>query len=294
MPFSKAHYFIHKVFEAGLLAKAVEKAMGEKPQRIEIWLNEHLPNGGDVSQNLTSPSDLAAVCDIAGHHLYVSIQTSSGTSRSFHMREDDELIRVEARADTADDMQATLALLTKELDLKEASDEILATKRGPSQKEVLERLTLLERIVLGPNRTLRCFLSYRFTSENEDPARKLKDYLTLLGIDVLTGTTYEPRPISQKIMDRLQDGLDFIIVLIGHDGESFWTRDEIATAKHKGIPLVPIIEEGVDFASGLFGDLECVTYSKGHIGDCFLKVLEAVKYVREIRKPFIPPLVERE
>jgi hypothetical protein len=161
-----------------------------------------------------------------------------------------------------------------------------------SRKEISERLAVLERIVLGPNRTLRCFLSYRFTPENEDPARRLHDFLILLGIDVVTGNTYEPRPVSQKVMDRLKDDLDFIVLLIGLDGESFWTRDEIATTKHKMIPLVPIVEDGVIFSSGLFGDLEYVTYAKGHIGDSFFKVLEAVKYVRQQLKPIDSPSPE--
>ena len=89
-----------------------------------------------------------------------------------------------------------------------------------------------------------------------------------------SGDSYEPRPVSQ-IMGRLKDDLDFIVLLAG-DGESFWTRDEIATANHKRIPLVPIMEAGVD-EPGLFGDSECVPYAKGHIGDLLLKVLEAVK-----------------
>jgi hypothetical protein len=97
-------------------------------------------------------------------------------------------------------------------------------------------LAVLEKIVLGPSRTLRCFLSYRFTPDNEDSARKLKDFLTLLGIEVVTGTTNEPRPLSQKVMERLKDDLDFVVLLIGHDGESHWTRAVLPgsdTPKHK-------------------------------------------------------------
>jgi hypothetical protein len=71
--------------------------------------------------------------------------------------------------------------------------------------------------------------------------------MTHLGIEVITGDTYEPRSISQKVMDRLEDELDFI----GGDGESPWTPDEIATAKHRKIPLVPIVQDGVRFDSGI-------------------------------------------
>jgi hypothetical protein len=208
------------------------------------------------------------------------------------MREGNGLIEVDVSADTPDDMRIMLDLLIKGLSLKEASVEVLAKARNLNRKAISERLAVLENIVLGPNRTLRCFLSYRFTPENEDSARKLKDFLTLLGIDVITGTTYEPRPVSQKVMERLKDDLDFVVLLIGHDGESLWTRDEIASATHKMIPLVPIVEDGVSFSPGLFGDLEYVPYAKGHIGDSFFKALEAVKYIRQQLKPITSPSPE--
>lgn len=292
MSFSKSRHFAYKIFEAGLLAKAVEGIAGDSPKSIEIKDFEDLPDGGRVIHTLTSSSEIFRICDLATHFIYVSIHTSSGKYRSLQLKESNGLIETDVSAETPDDVKVMVDLLTKELDLKEASDEALAKARGPNQKAISERLAVLERIVLGPNRTLRCFLSYRFTAENEEPARKLHSFLIRLGIDVVTGDTYEPRPVSQKIMGRLKDDLDFIVMLAGGDGESFWTRDEIATANHKMIPLVPVIEDGVKFEPGLFGDIECVPYAKGHIGDSFLKVLEAVKYIREQHKPISSPSPE--
>ena len=266
--------------------------MCDPTKHLEIKDFQDLPDGGRVIHTLTSLSELFTICDMTGHCICVYFRTTSGNFQILQMRKSNGLIEVDASADTPEDMQQMLDLLTKGLDLKEASDEALAKARGPNQKAISERLAVLERIVLGPNRTLRCFLSYRFTSENEDPARKLYSFLIRLGIDVVTGDTYEPRPVSQKIMGRLKDDLDFIVLLAGGDGESFWTRDEIATANHKMIPLVPVIEDGVKFEPGLFGDIECVPYAKGHIGDSFLKVLEAVKYIREQHKPISSPSPE--
>lgn len=285
MNFSRSRHFTHKIFEAGLIAKAVERIVGDKPQRVDIKHLEDLADGGSVMHNLTSPLELAQVCDISKHYIDVSIRTSSGDYRSFSLKGSDGLIVGDVWADTVEGMKEIFDLLTSGLTLEEASDEIIAKKRGPTLKDVSERLAVIERFVLEPNRMLRCFLSYRFTSENEVPARKLHQFLVLLGIDVVTGDTYEPQPISQKVMERLKGDLDFIILLVCQDGESLWTRDEIATAKHKMIPLIPIVEEGVEFSSGLFGDLEYVPYSKGHIGDSFLKVLEAIKFVRHRRVP---------
>ena len=297
MSFSKSRFYIYKVLEAGLLAKAVERfvaTLGDKPARIGISVSQDLPDGGTAHRKFSSPSELATICDLKGQWILVDGWTSSNEFRSFNIKEDSGLIEVSASSDTPGNMQSILELLTKTLELKEASDEILAKNQSPSRREISERLAVLERIVLGPSRTLRCFLSYRFTPENEDPARRLRDFLTLLGIDVVTGNTYEPRPVSQKVIERLKDDLDFVVLLIGQDGESFWTRDEIAAAKQKMIPLVPIVEEGMNFSSGLYGDLEYITYSKGHIGDSFLKVLEAVKYVRQQRKTISSPPPETQ
>ena len=59
-----------------------------------------------------------------------------------------------------------------------------------------------------------------------------------------------------------------------------WTRDEIATAIHKDIALVPIVEEGTQLTPGLLADIEFVEFPKGHIGEAFLKLLEAVCFIR--------------
>jgi hypothetical protein len=52
-------------------------------------------------------------------------------------------------------MQTVLGLLTNGLNLKEAPDEVLAKKRGTTLEELSDRVAVLERIVVGPNRTLR-------------------------------------------------------------------------------------------------------------------------------------------
>lgn len=285
MSFSRKNLFTFKILEAGLLTKTIEAIIGDKPKSTSIDVLERLADGSRVSHTFTSASELSRTCDLRTNYVQAYTKTSSGDSRFVSLTESDGLIEAHVSTDTAENTRAVLDLLIKGLDLTEASDEFLARHRVPTIKELSDRLSILERIVLGPNRRLRCFLSYRFTPENEEPARKLREFLRLLAIDVVTGNTYEPRAISHKIMDKLNDDIDFVILLIGSDGESFWTRDEIATANNKTIPLIPIVEEGANFSAGLFGDLEYITYGKNHIGDSLLKVLEAIKYVREKSTP---------
>lgn len=285
MSFSRERLFSRKIFQAGALAKILQRIAGDNPMKVGIYDSEDLPDGGSVSHDFGSLSQLSTVCDIGTHHLNVNLTTSSGESRSIFFRDDDGLMSVHVFADTTDDLQTVFDMLITGLALEEASDELQAKHLGPTRKVLSDRLAIIERIILGPNRKLRCFLSYRFTAGHDEPARKLREFLALLDIDVVTGDTYEPRAISRKIIDRLNDNLDFVILLIGKDGESFWTRDEIATANNKLIPLIPVVEEGATFSSGLFGDLEHITYGKGHISDSFLKILEAIKYLRQKSLP---------
>lgn len=130
-------------------------------------------------------------------------------------------------------------------------------------------------------RRLRCFLSFRFNDASEFVALRVQQFLTLLDVEVLTGANYEPRQVSEKVLSKLRQPLDLIVLLITRDGESMWTRDEIGTAIHKGVALVPLIEKGAKLEPGLFADIEYVEFEAGHIGDAFLKLLQAVRFVRE-------------
>jgi hypothetical protein len=130
---------------------------------------------------------------------------------------------------------------------------------------------------------LRAFLSYRFgTPDTESAAETIRRFLDLLNVEVVTGRGYEPRALHEKVGDRLV-GLDLAVVLVGTDGESLWTRDEIATARSAGAFVIPIVATGATFALGLFGDLEYIPFAPGHIGDALISLLEGVAYIRRIR-----------
>lgn len=151
----------------------------------------------------------------------------------------------------------------------------------PVRLEALERAIaeLREESSRRPHR-LQCFLTYRFTPEAEPYAAKLQRFLTLLGVDVLTGAAYEPRGVSAKVRSRLSSKHDFIILLVTAGGETMWTRDEIAFATGRGIPVIPFVEHGAEFSPGLFGDLEYIPFTSGHVEDGFIRLLEGINYLR--------------
>jgi hypothetical protein len=147
-------------------------------------------------------------------------------------------------------------------------------------KEILQRLELLENKINAKSDELSCFLSYRFSNSSKNIALELTRFLELLGIKVISGVGYEPRKIEEKVMSRLNQPLDFLIYLITKEGESMWTRDELMLALSKGYALVLLVESGADINSGLLGNWEYIEFEKNHIGDTFIGILEALRYIR--------------
>jgi hypothetical protein len=129
-------------------------------------------------------------------------------------------------------------------------------------------------------RPLRAFLSYKFGEpEISDKVKQLKRFLELLDIDVLTGEGYEPRPIEDKILERLRSDVDLLIVLITAHGESAWIRDEMNEARAQQLPIIVIVESSAKFSTGLFGALEYIPFGNC-IEQAFLALLEGLKVVR--------------
>lgn len=152
------------------------------------------------------------------------------------------------------------------------------------------RVKALEALAQESSRKLRCFLSYRFANpQAELDAHKVEHFLRLLGVDVITAAAYEPRRISDKVLQQMNQSLDFQVLLVPAEGESAWLRDEINQARTKGLYVIPLVHEDAKFDAGLFGDLERVKYGDGHIGDAMLSLLEALDFVRAQRlKPPAP------
>jgi hypothetical protein len=111
-------------------------------------------------------------------------------------------------------------------------------------------------------------------------ALELTRFLELLGVNVVTGAGYEPRRVDQKVIARLEQPLDFLIYLITADGESIWTRDELAFSLAKGYALVLLVESGTKIEKGLLGDWEYLEFEGNHIGDSFMGILEALHIYR--------------
>jgi hypothetical protein len=290
MSVRRSFVYQYRVFEAGQLASALGlamKAIGVDPNEASCHLRERLGDGTYLERRV-GLHEIETICDVAKQPFILVKTTAEGNFALSMGPNSVESFQLTIGAATVQILNDVRATLERVLQLQESQESLYDPFSGDTDRRiaealapVLKRVEQLEEALLGPSRPLRCFLSYRFTESNENVALKIQQFLALLNVDVLSGATYEPRQVSEKVLSRLREPLDLIILLIMSNGESMWTRDEIGTAIHRGIALVPLVEKGAKFESGLFADVEHVEFAAGHVGDTFLKLLHAVHFVRE-------------
>ena len=261
MSFTKYRRYRLKAFDVGQLEQALLRAFqlaGSSPtDTIHCHLGERLPGGAEHSRDI-SLEDVETICEIKDKVLIASLRLEGGWNKIqitlLSMETDSLVTRVDSPDGTV--LEPALDILAETLKLQVPP---------PSSKPRDGRLLF--------------FLSYRFEAKSRSVAETLQRFLRLLDVYVITGEEYEPRSISEKIKARLELPLDAVVVLV-IDNESFWTRDEIAIAKGRGIPVVPLVASGTEFAPGVFGDLEWIRFELDHIEQTFISLLEAMRYIR--------------
>ena len=289
MTTQKRFHFEPQILRTGKASAAFRKLLDEfeadTNAPIIIMRSSDNPDGSSTSdavslEGLGTLSDLTVI----GNTCLAQFNTKDGRSLLVRLAGGPRgLANLEAQADTAEDAERALNILVRELGLEPPVKQDEPEVKFKEIEDLSHRLDILEQ-ASSQARRLRCFLSYRFDDPlRERAAGQVERFLSLLDVEVVTGRGYEPRAIRDKLDERLQ-GLDFLVLLVASEGESFFTRDEITTARARGVFVIPIVLEGQDFFAGLFGDQEYIRYSEAHIGDAFLKLLEGVLYVRRMRK----------
>lgn len=285
MSISKSRYYSLKPFQVGELFRAFlepNTSLGEGLVFQGMIFQERHPDGSLSTNVHTDLLPLETVCDLSAFSFYLSYTHPESGKLDVSVSARSNTLVVEARADSSTTLTGALDLLEKRLSLEPYTEP---TKKPDQEDSTVSLADLDARLQALEHRYVqqaefRCFMSYRFTEANELQALRLQHFLNLLGVRVTTGASYEPRRVTDKILSKLKNPMDFIVVLVTEEGESFWTRDETGVAIHRGLPLIPVVQKGASFAQGLFGDVEYIPFDKGHIGDAFLKVLEAVIFIR--------------
>lgn len=142
----------------------------------------------------------------------------------------------------------------------------------------------LEIVEVKYSKKMRCFVSFRFDDHSKALAFELREFMELVGLEFVSGLGFEPRSISEKVLERLSATLDIFVILFSASGDSSWLNQEIGVAKARNLPILVLKEDGSDVNSGMLGDTECLIFPKGNINKAFVGVLQALSYLKKIDK----------
>lgn|GEM_PF-4038725 len=300
MGVNKIFHFKAKQFTPGELSLAAERVCSEvcgPKYSVSASLSRTLGDGTNLDQQGEDVSLLSAVCDLEkeniSFHLTFAIRIEHGALTgdiiTVYVRVVNGVLVTNVAATSVEQLQKFSRAFAREFDLEAIPDDEVSTKwrsKGHMTWDdvaaLAERVTAIEcdRVV---SRRLTCFLSFRFQGRSLEYGRRVKQFLELLGVRVVTGQGYEPKPINEKVRSRLSENLDVIVVVETKDGKSSWTRDEIARAQNPGIFLIPLVEEGAIFDAGIFGDHEYIPFVEGHVSDAFIGLIEGIRYIERVR-----------
>lgn len=291
MSISKTVNFIPVTLPAGRLGAAIQAAMVttglvEPGNLVRVSVTRTLDDGSQQKQQGVPLADIDAICDLSEEGLIIAAAAGDlGPNWQLLVVQGGDPGYISTETPTAgvgEQMAQTLmttAGLARYVEPSEPEPFTAISPDDASASNVRSNPPTASPSA-GSDRRLRAFLSYRFGSPaNEAAAAVIKLFLELENVEVLTGRSYEPRPLHEKVADRLA-GLDFLVLLVGVDGESAWGRDEISTARALGAHVIPIVTDGAKFDAGLFGDLEYIKVAPAHVGDAMLPLLEALTYIR--------------
>src|SRR5262245_18551438 len=254
MTVSMMRYYRLRRFAAGELRRTLRAVL---PAGSKIDVSRKLSTGSFRSENDVSDDDLRLVCDLSREYLeafgdvYLTLEGH-----------DDEL-RVRGSPDTLQRICEVFDHLERALHL----EEIPSSEPDANHRDTQD------------TGRIRCFFSYRPDEATAKVAMQLQRFLALLDVDVVTASSPEPRSVGSKVLAKLDRKRDFIAVVVSSAGTCPWTPEELGQACARGAHVVPVVQTGVPFATGLFNGFEHVSFAPGHVGDAFLGLLETVRFI---------------
>ncbi|GBE18340.1 hypothetical protein BMS3Abin16_00938 [archaeon BMS3Abin16] len=309
MSISRTHSYSNKIFKAGEFSnglKTIIQQFSPKSESLEFMFHQKLADGSQKINGKSTYTELEEICDLSSSRTSINglFKDTNGDYCNFDIAGHSNHISINFSAPTGEKVSKFFNLVENELGLKETEStfktndkkkkleqwkkllEKEAKKEEDYNKSIEKRFQKLEKR-LGEieeaqrQNKLRCFLSFKFENpQTKTKALKVTQLLDLSDVEVITGEPYEPRKVSEKVKATLNQHLDFICLIVTSDGETMWTRDEINLAHSKGVPLVPLVEEGATFTPGMFGDHEEIRFPSAQIEEAFIKLLEAVNFIR--------------
>lgn len=128
---------------------------------------------------------------------------------------------------------------------------------------------------------LKAFVSFRFNDHGKALAFELREFLELTKVEFVSGLGFEPRSVSEKVIEKLSSPLDLFIIIQCVSGDSAWVNQEIGIAKANKIPVIVLKEEGAAETPGILGDIEYLPFSEGNISNTYVGILQAISYIHK-------------
>ena len=284
MGFTAYRYYKQCRFKTNQISTCFKKLISELklgPEGFYITGEYRIDDNTKESKNL-SISDIGTLCEIKDRPEGLSFHFSPHNEKYAHS----DIVFFQAFRGLLQLGQSLSGPKNSDVIFEIIEDSLQLVRTELSEHKEMEIIAIEERLRAledhqnQDKQQLSCFLSYRFNSRSKALALELTRFLDLLGVKVITGAGYEPRRLDEKVITRLEQPLDFFIYLIIMDGESTWTRDELAYSLAKGYAVVLLVESGSQIEKGLLGDWEYIEFEGDHIGDSFIGILEALQYIK--------------
>jgi hypothetical protein len=130
--------------------------------------------------------------------------------------------------------------------------------------------------VLSPKPPRTAFIGHRFDSSGVDFADKVARFLELLGFRVVTGRSFSPKSISEKVR-AMVDAQHLLFIILTPGSDDTWLIQESIFGDIKGKPIFILKENSAIFKPGLFADMEYIPFNSSNIETCFIPILEGLR-----------------
>lgn len=141
--------------------------------------------------------------------------------------------------------------------------------------EIMQVLGLVPEVPQESGLRKKVFIAYHFDEVGQYCAEKISVFLKLLGFSVLTGRSYSPQSVKDKVKERM-DRQDVVIAIHTKGGDDTWITQETVLGAAKK-PLIVLKQRDAEFKPGILSDHEYVEFDGLQIQNTFIPILEGLK-----------------
>ncbi|CAN5678061.1 hypothetical protein BH09PLA1_BH09PLA1_24140 [soil metagenome] len=138
-------------------------------------------------------------------------------------------------------------------------------------------------------REATAFVGHSFAEDDAEIVNQLKDFFTKLGVQCDSGKRPEPRPVAEKLLERIRNAELFIGIFTRRDAlqdgtftTSPYTLEEKAAAIAEGKKLLLFVEDGVKDFGGLQGDYEYIRFQRTNFAAALIHAMDYVLAVTSV------------